>query len=46
MREDEALKAMTLFEGAIESERISKKALMNWVVSQSYHYKLVFPSRI
>ncbi|CAO2813348.1 unnamed protein product [Amaranthus hypochondriacus] len=32
MREDEALKTMSLFEGAIETERISKKALKNWLV--------------
>ncbi|KAB2049304.1 hypothetical protein ES319_A13G167500v1, partial [Gossypium barbadense] len=31
--EDEALKTMSLFEGASESRRISKKALKNWVVS-------------
>ena len=34
MREDEALKTMSLFEGAIETERISKKALRNWLVSK------------
>ncbi|KAK8261365.1 hypothetical protein V6Z11_D13G182300 [Gossypium hirsutum] len=31
--EDEALKTMSLFEGASESRRISKKALKNWVVN-------------
>ncbi|KAL4325571.1 hypothetical protein GQ457_11G013920 [Hibiscus cannabinus] len=31
--EDEALKTMRLFEGANESQRISKKALKNWVVN-------------
>ncbi|XWS27394.1 hypothetical protein CRYUN_Cryun26dG0111400 [Craigia yunnanensis] len=31
--EDEALKSMSLFEGASESRRISKKALKNWVVN-------------
>ncbi|KAE8702307.1 Mechanosensitive ion channel protein 6 [Hibiscus syriacus] len=30
--EDEALKTMSLFEGASESQRISKKVLKNWVV--------------
>lgn len=33
MREDEAEKTITLFEGALESKKISKKALKNWVVS-------------
>ncbi|XP_022717804.1 LOW QUALITY PROTEIN: mechanosensitive ion channel protein 6-like [Durio zibethinus] len=32
LQEDEALKTMSLFEGASESRRISKKALKNWVV--------------
>ncbi|OMO74684.1 Mechanosensitive ion channel MscS [Corchorus capsularis] len=31
--EDEAMKTMSLFEGASESRRISKKALKNWVVN-------------
>ncbi|GMJ11393.1 mechanosensitive channel of small conductance-like 6 [Hibiscus trionum] len=31
--EDEALKTMSLFEGASESHRISKKSLKNWVVN-------------
>ncbi|KHG14800.1 Mechanosensitive ion channel protein 6 [Gossypium arboreum] len=31
--EDEALKTMSLFEGASESRRISKKALKSWVVN-------------
>ncbi|KAE8713614.1 Mechanosensitive ion channel protein 5 [Hibiscus syriacus] len=31
--EDEALKTVSLFEGASESKRISKKALKNWVVN-------------
>ncbi|CAA2986613.1 mechanosensitive ion channel 6-like [Olea europaea subsp. europaea] len=33
MREDEALKAMRLFEGANENKGISKRALKNWVVN-------------
>ncbi|KAK9666748.1 hypothetical protein RND81_14G208200 [Saponaria officinalis] len=33
MREDEALKTMSLFEGAAETERITKSALKNWVVN-------------
>ncbi|XP_048235402.1 mechanosensitive ion channel protein 6 [Ricinus communis] len=33
MQEDEALKAMTLFEGASESKKISKSCLKNWVVN-------------
>nr|DAD41733.1 TPA_asm: hypothetical protein HUJ06_016056 [Nelumbo nucifera] len=32
LREDEASKTMSLFEGATESKRISKSALKNWVV--------------
>ncbi|KAE8653825.1 Mechanosensitive ion channel protein 4 [Hibiscus syriacus] len=33
LQEDEALKTMSLFEGASESKKISKKALKNWVVN-------------
>lgn len=33
MREDEALKTMSLFEGASQSGKISKSALKNWVVN-------------
>ncbi|CAK7351827.1 unnamed protein product [Dovyalis caffra] len=33
MQEDEAIKAMSLFEGASESNKISKKCLKNWVVN-------------
>lgn len=33
MQEDEALKTMSLFEGASESRKISKSSLKNWVVS-------------
>ncbi|KAL8144176.1 hypothetical protein V2J09_017208 [Rumex salicifolius] len=33
MRDDEALKAMDLFEGSSESNGISKRALKNWVVN-------------
>ncbi|XP_065861619.1 mechanosensitive ion channel protein 6 [Euphorbia lathyris] len=33
MPEDEALKAMSLFEGASESKKISKSCLKNWVVN-------------
>lgn len=35
MEEVEALKTMSLFEGASESRRISKTSLKNWVVSVS-----------
>ncbi|KAK5772675.1 hypothetical protein PVK06_048969 [Gossypium arboreum] len=41
--EDEALKTMSLFEGASESRRISKKALKNWVWLlglEDYAYKV------
>ncbi|XP_062086890.1 mechanosensitive ion channel protein 6-like [Humulus lupulus] len=33
MREDEAHKTMSLFEGAAETQRISKSSLKNWVVN-------------
>lgn len=33
MEEDEAVKTMSLFEGAAENRRISKSSLKNWVVS-------------
>ncbi|KAK3193139.1 hypothetical protein Dsin_024449 [Dipteronia sinensis] len=33
MEEDEALKTMSLFEGAAEHKRISKSSLKNWVVN-------------
>ncbi|KAL5561260.1 hypothetical protein UlMin_031007 [Ulmus minor] len=33
MREDEALKTMSLFEGASETQKISKSSLKNWVVN-------------
>ncbi|XP_052151526.1 mechanosensitive ion channel protein 6-like isoform X1 [Oryza glaberrima] len=33
MRQEEALKAMDLFEGAQEHNRVSKRSLKNWVVS-------------
>ncbi|MQL99334.1 hypothetical protein Taro_032058 [Colocasia esculenta] len=33
MREDEALKTMSFFEGAQESKRVSKRSLKNWVVN-------------
>ena len=32
LREDEAMKTMSLFEGAPETRRISKSALKNWLV--------------
>jgi hypothetical protein len=32
MQDDEAAKTMSLFEGASESKKISKKCLKNWVV--------------
>ncbi|XP_066327504.1 mechanosensitive ion channel protein 6-like [Miscanthus floridulus] len=33
MRQDEAVKAMNLFEGAQEHNRVSKRSLKNWVVN-------------
>jgi hypothetical protein len=33
MRQEEALKAMDLFEGAQEHNRVSKRSLKNWVVT-------------
>ncbi|XP_072955500.1 mechanosensitive ion channel protein 6-like [Typha angustifolia] len=33
MRQEEALKTMSLFEGAQEKNRVSKKSLKNWVVN-------------
>jgi hypothetical protein len=33
MRQEEALKAMDLFEGAQEHNRVSKRSLKNWVVN-------------
>ncbi|KAL1188524.1 Mechanosensitive ion channel protein 8 [Cardamine amara subsp. amara] len=33
LREDEAMKTMSLFEGAPETKRISKSALKNWLVN-------------
>ncbi|KAM3388845.1 hypothetical protein ACQJBY_011148 [Aegilops geniculata] len=33
MRQEEAVKAMDLFEGAKENNRVSKRALKNWVVN-------------
>jgi hypothetical protein len=33
MRQEEALKAMDLFEGAQENNRVSKRSLKNWVVT-------------
>lgn len=35
MREDEALKAMHLFEGTTESKGISKRSLKNWAVKDA-----------
>jgi hypothetical protein len=32
MRQEEAIKAMDLFEGAQEHNRVSKRSLKNWVV--------------
>jgi hypothetical protein len=32
MRQEEAVKAMDLFEGAQEHSRVSKRSLKNWVV--------------
>ena len=32
LREDEALKTMSVMDGSSESERISKSTLKNWVV--------------
>lgn len=36
MQEDEALKAMSLFEEASESKKISKSCLKKWVVRVIY----------
>ncbi|XP_010943497.4 mechanosensitive ion channel protein 6-like [Elaeis guineensis] len=33
MREDEALKTMSFFEGAQEKQRVSRKSLKNWVIN-------------
>ncbi|CAA7391470.1 unnamed protein product [Spirodela intermedia] len=33
MGEDEALKAMGLFEGALQSNRVSRRSLKNWVIN-------------
>lgn len=33
MKEDEALKTMSLFEGATETKRVNKSSLKNWVVN-------------
>ncbi|KAK9677074.1 hypothetical protein RND81_11G120000 [Saponaria officinalis] len=33
MKEDEAIRTMSLFEGAIESDRINKRALKSWLVN-------------
>lgn len=41
MREEEALKTMSLFEGAAETDKISKSALKNWVVSKFYKSFLI-----
>lgn len=32
LKEDEAVKTLSLFEGASETRRISKSSLKNWVV--------------
>lgn len=37
MGEDEALKALSLFEGAQESKRVSRSCLKEWVVMKSAH---------
>ena len=41
MREEEAVKAMDLFEGAKENNRVSKRALKNWVVREALHRQSV-----
>lgn len=38
MQEDEALKAMSLFEEASESKKISKSCLKNWVVRIAFNF--------
>lgn len=35
MRDDEAVKTMSLFEGAQEIKRVTKRSLKNWVVRWS-----------
>lgn len=37
MRDDEAVKTMSLFNGASEIRGISRRALKNWVVNISFH---------
>ena len=40
MREDEATKAINLFDGANENNRVSKTALKNWVVMVLFVFDL------
>lgn len=40
MREDEATKAINLFDGANESNTVSKTALKNWVVMVLFVFDL------
>lgn len=35
MQEEEAIRALALFDGAMESGKITKKALKSWVVRNS-----------
>jgi hypothetical protein len=43
MRQEEAVKAMDLFEGAQEHSRVSKRSLKNWVVMiLSLHFTVLW----
>jgi hypothetical protein len=42
LEEDEALKTLSLFEGATETKRISKSTLKNWVVRIGQQMVLCF----
>lgn len=37
MKEDEALKTMSMFEGAQANNRVSRRSLKNWVVSNIFY---------
>jgi hypothetical protein len=43
MRQEEAVKAMNLFEGAQEHNRVSKRSLKNWVVMILSLHFIVWP---
>jgi hypothetical protein len=42
LREDEALKTLSLFEGASETRKISKSSLKNWVVRIGQQMVFIF----